>query len=418
MKTMQENTQRHIQNIKISALSGVGIIFIEVILVLFTIAFKGIDLSFIKLDFEDLMKIIAFLGLLSLGCFLIAIYGVKKYSSARNLFVNIFIIFFVNIVLSIGLFLNLNFMENHYFFRSEKNLANALLLLTYFYTFMCIIFLALKNFYYELARVTKQKYFINAFWCLFIGILFTPIMIGIMIGIVLLIIGMIFYVVAWVELQELSSEIPQTLKSYQTYKGNLNLVKTLFISAGILILVLYLGSFLLEFYFKDESFSNMYSTIQILVMTISLILGFIATILFCKNTKKWILTLYFVLGLFSIYAVFIFALIIDLFSLHFFVFIGDDFSILRGIIAPIKCIFVVLFLLKLSKITHINLFKIASLSFIASTLPEIFNIIYFFEFDFKLYSENILAFMFYADILFIIFFIIAVSKMKKDKMSF
>ncbi|MCW1359935.1 hypothetical protein [Campylobacter sp. US33a] len=86
--------------------------------------------------------------------------------------------------------------------------------------------------------------------------------------------------------------------------------------------------------------------------------------------------------------------------------------------APIKCIFVVLFLLKLSKITHIDLFKIASLSFIASTLPEIFNIIYFFEFDFKLYSENILAFMFYADILFIIFFIVAVFKMKKDKMSF
>ncbi|TEY03993.1 hypothetical protein [Campylobacter sp. US33a] len=161
--------------------------------------------------------------------------------------------------------------------------------------------------------MTKQKYFINAFWCLFIGILFTPIMIGI----VLLIIGMIFYVVAWVELQELSSEIPQTLKSYQTYKGNLNLVKTLFMGAGILTLILYLGSFLLEFYFKDESFSNMYSTIQILVMTISLILGFIATILFCKNTKKWILTLYFVLGLFSIYAVFIFVLIMDLFSLHF-----------------------------------------------------------------------------------------------------
>ncbi|WP_348518435.1 hypothetical protein [Campylobacter sp. CCS1377] len=86
--------------------------------------------------------------------------------------------------------------------------------------------------------------------------------------------------------------------------------------------------------------------------------------------------------------------------------------------APIKCIFVVLFLLKLSKITHIDLFKIVSLSFIASTLPEIFNIIYFFEFDFKLYSENILAFMFYADILFIIFFIVAVFKMKKDKMSF
>lgn len=242
---------------------------------------------------------------------------------------NIFIVFFVNIVLSIGLFLNLNFMENHYFFRSEKNLANTLLLLTYFYTFMCIIFLPLKNFYYELARVTKQKYFINAFWCLFIGILFTPIMIGIMIGIVLLIIGMIFYVVAWVELQELSSEIPQTLKSYQTYKGNLNLVKTLFISAGILILVLYLGSFLLEFYFKDESFFDIYSTAQILVTVISLILGFIATILFCKNTKKWILTLYFVLGFFSIYAVFIFALIIDLFSLYFFVPIGDDFSILR-----------------------------------------------------------------------------------------
>ncbi|HEB7542235.1 TPA: hypothetical protein RZH72_001471 [Campylobacter coli] len=101
---------------------------------------------------------------------------------------NIFIVFFVNIVLSIGLFLNLNFMENHYFFRSEKNLANALLLLTYFYTFMCIIFLALKNFYYELARVSKQKYFINAFWYFFIGILFAPIIIGL----VFCVIAMIF----------------------------------------------------------------------------------------------------------------------------------------------------------------------------------------------------------------------------------
>ncbi|HEB7542234.1 TPA: hypothetical protein RZH72_001470 [Campylobacter coli] len=59
---------------------------------------------------------------------------------------------------------------------------------------------------------------------------------------------------AWIELEELSNEIPQILEPYKTYKGNLNLVKTLFISAGILILVLYLGSFLLEFYFKDESF--------------------------------------------------------------------------------------------------------------------------------------------------------------------
>ncbi|OOX96631.1 hypothetical protein BOQ03_03550 [Campylobacter coli] len=89
-----------------------------------------------------------------------------------------------------------------------------------------------------------------------------------------------------------------------------------------------------------------------------------------------------------------------------------------GYYSSYKMHFVVLFLLKLSKITHINLFKIASLSFIASILPEIFNIIYFFEFDFKSYSKNILAFMFYADILCIIFFIIAVFKMQKDKMSF
>lgn len=186
-------------------------------------------------------------------------------------------------------------------------------------------FLPLKNFYYELARVSKQKYFINAFWYFFyrnfvctynhrFGVLCYR---------------YDFFVMAWIELEELSNEIPQILEPYKTYKGNLNLVKTLFISAGNLILVLYLGSFLLEFYFKDESFFDIYFTAQILVTAISLILGFIATILFCKNTKKWILTLYFVLGLFSIYAVFIFVLIMDLFSLHFFVFIGDDFSILR-----------------------------------------------------------------------------------------
>lgn len=117
---MQENTKKHIQNIKISALSGIGIAFIAGIFALFAITLKSIDLSFVKFDFEDLMKITAFLNLLSLLCFLMAVYKVKKHSSARNLFVNIFIIFFVNIVLSIGLVLNLNSIEEYYFLDQKK----------------------------------------------------------------------------------------------------------------------------------------------------------------------------------------------------------------------------------------------------------------------------------------------------------
>lgn len=65
-----------------------------------------------------------------------------------------------------------------------------------------MIFPFLKAFYYEIARVTKQKYFIYAFNTYYLGLL--TLIIGI--GLVFLLASLVFWIVAWVEFKEIDKQ--------------------------------------------------------------------------------------------------------------------------------------------------------------------------------------------------------------------
>lgn len=65
-----------------------------------------------------------------------------------------------------------------------------------------MIFPFLKAFYYEIARVTKQKYFIYAFNTYYLGLL--TLIIGI--GLVFLLASLVFWILAWVEFKEIDKQ--------------------------------------------------------------------------------------------------------------------------------------------------------------------------------------------------------------------
>lgn len=65
-----------------------------------------------------------------------------------------------------------------------------------------MIFPFLKAFYYEIARVTKQKYFIYAFNTYYLGLL--TFIIGI--GLVFLLASLVFWILAWVEFKEIDKQ--------------------------------------------------------------------------------------------------------------------------------------------------------------------------------------------------------------------
>ncbi|WP_053869212.1 hypothetical protein, partial [Campylobacter coli] len=67
---------------------------------------------------------------------------------------------------------------------------------------MALIFPFLKAFYYEIARVTKQKYFIYAFNTYYLGLL--TLIIGI--GLVFLLASLVFWILAWVEFKEIDKQ--------------------------------------------------------------------------------------------------------------------------------------------------------------------------------------------------------------------
>ncbi|EAH4774618.1 hypothetical protein B6651_04070 [Campylobacter coli] len=67
---------------------------------------------------------------------------------------------------------------------------------------MALIFPFLKAFYYEIARVTKQKYFIYAFNTYYLGLL--TFIIGI--GLVFLLASLVFWILAWVEFKEIDKQ--------------------------------------------------------------------------------------------------------------------------------------------------------------------------------------------------------------------
>ncbi|TEY02058.1 hypothetical protein [Campylobacter sp. US33a] len=365
---MPDNTQKYIKFIKMAALSSIGLYLLAF--------FVGITWGFI----------FGVLFLASVASFLFAIYGVAKHSSAKDLLVNFFIIACIVIVFVTFFIMELGLADIKYF------APHTIMLL---FMFACAIFIPFKNLHYELARVSSQKTFIYAFWYYPIAIFlliafsfFARIRYEIMyrlefVALSLLFISAIFYIVAWSKVKELSYELKE-IKEYQTYKGNLAFVKILFALVGILFVCNALPIF--RYY------------LGIFVFPIE-IAGLIACVLFAKNTKKWLLVLYWILS-------FLPPILIAYYGLHF-----EWFSVLANIAT-------ILFFLHLSKITQVEPFKI--IAYIYAGLLFINIVLAIMLWDIKPVLSSPIAFelAILRELLVGVLFILGTLMMKKDKMSF
>ncbi|EAH4595256.1 hypothetical protein DNA05_03840 [Campylobacter coli] len=106
---------------------------------------------------------------------------------------------------------------------------------------MALIFPFLKAFYYEIARVTKQKYFIYAFNTYYLGLL--TLIIGI--GLVFLLASLVFWILAWVEFkefdkQEISNKEKFTIPTQKViFDFDLKWIKITMVLSLVLFLVLF-----------------------------------------------------------------------------------------------------------------------------------------------------------------------------------
>ncbi len=271
------------------------------------------------------LSIIPYLGVLfnlvSWILFFILLYDLKIYGSAKNLFKNLFItagigffgilintsILFAMLKPRTGIFGGLYFNQDSIF--SAITTFSVLFIIT-----LALIFPFLKAFYYEIARVTKQKYFIYAFNTFYLGLL--TLIIGI--GLVFLLASLVFWILAWVKFKEFDeqelSNLEERLAKAQkkVFDFDLKWIKITMASFIILNLLVLTFSFILEIIdFEDFRF---YYTKKTLFYT-AIILALLSVFLFCKKIKNYKLFIYFFiwqgLSVFGSYLLFIPALIIN-----------------------------------------------------------------------------------------------------------
>ena len=104
--------------------------------------------------------------------FLVALYELKIYGGAKKLLTNYFISLGIYWLMIIVCVVTIFFyiIENLSSYRFDELLLRLVFissLITFLTAFLSYKFI--KNFYYELARVSKQKYFIYAFWTFLLG---------------------------------------------------------------------------------------------------------------------------------------------------------------------------------------------------------------------------------------------------------
>ncbi len=254
------------------------------------------------------LSIIPYLGILfnlaSWILIFILFYDLKIYGGAKNLFKNLFIaagigffgilintsILLVTLKPRIGIFGGLYFSEDNIF------MAITIFLVLYF-AILALIFPFMKAIYYEIARVTKQKYFIHAFNTYYLGLI--TLIIGI--GLVFLLASLVFWILAWIKFkefdeQELSNLEERLVKTQKkVFDFNLKWIKITMASFVILNLLVLVFIIFQYFIFSVALDYNTEFYIRRTLFYIATILALLSVFLFCKKLKTYKLFIYFLI---------------------------------------------------------------------------------------------------------------------------
>ena len=263
---------------------------------------KGIALKAIMSIICSFLAFIPSLNLASWILFLFVLYELKIYGGAKNLFKNFFISIAIYLsVMLIGTmiiyFIMLNsyrYSFSQYGFDIEDFLPLILIAIATIFLATTLSFKFIKAFFYELARVSKQKYFIYAFWAFLIG-LYTLVFFGL--GALFILASVVLCLIGWVNFKEFAQEN----KEFQIQTSNLftyfNLksIKTLMIISFTLELVFALYYLTRDFIpYRDGEFSLYFLVIFFYLTQIAFILALIAIILLCEKLKSHKIFTYFI----------------------------------------------------------------------------------------------------------------------------
>ncbi|WP_181451026.1 hypothetical protein [Helicobacter valdiviensis] len=268
------------------------------------------------------LGILPFIGVLftlaSWILFFIVLYDLTVYGGAKGLFKNFFMslgTIFIGFSISIGAILILqprvSLFNGLYF---ENNNAHAIwavfACVIVFLITMIAVFPFMKAWYFEIARVTKQKYFIYAFWTHFIGLCTLPVF-GL--GALGIIASIIFQLAAWISFNNESLENSHNSHQKQSFIFDFDLkwVKILMVASLLLSLMLNLlhainsilkdsfdiisyyrlmNNFVIFFELVKFSFSN-----TAFLTTFLVILALLSVFLFCKKLNSYKIFSYFFL---------------------------------------------------------------------------------------------------------------------------
>ncbi|TKX34722.1 hypothetical protein [Campylobacter taeniopygiae] len=384
-----ENRQKIARNVKIFALIG---------------------LTLGLLGFTPMIGL--YFSLVSSILFIIVFYKLKVHAGAKNLFSNLFSM--VGIIIFSGIIGAILIQGAEQLTAIVLKLLLSVIILIVFYKFS-------KNIFYEIARVTHQKYFIRAFYTGFIGILvfivgmglflwnleiriinldfipmggnmgFTP-MSSIMslspmssnidfksifilavasillcVGVIFSLINFIYHALAWLNFESFDEGVKE--ENYTTTTQGLKLIKIIMIFALISnFLIVY--NFIFHYIFFSEievfNFESIFSpkAIAIVLECLFCIFSFISILLLCKKIRSYKMLLFF-----TLWVVFDCITFIPLFD-YFTSFYG--FFLCRTLFVITSAFF---FFKELVKISSMKIFFVVYIFFFAYHFYPIDNVL-------------------------------------------